>query len=128
MVVACAAYFSQLRSDLVIELLFERGWEWERLGWHGVLEIMLPWFLLAVFYVRTRLHIALIAHCLGAIVSFAIMTLLLLINEPGEFPNAGKNLTMVPVLGCFASTLFSFPLSVLMILILACRWKPTETE
>ena len=111
---------------MAIELLFERGWE--RLDWYGVLAIMLPWFLLAVFSVRTRLHLAFATHCLGAITAFTIMTLLLLMSEPDEFRNPGKMLLMVPVLGCFVGSHVSFPLSVLMLVILAFSPDGTKTK
>lgn len=115
-VVACSAYFAQFRSDLFTGAPLGDGWE--RVGWHGILRVMVPWLLLAVFYVRTRLHPALAIHCAGPVLAFAIA--LLVLSDPEQSRNAARTLALGPVFGCLISTTVSFPASTLMILARAC--------
>ena len=124
-VVACSAYLSQFQPDLFTSSPLGDGWE--QVGWHGVSTVMVPWLLLAAFYVRTRLHPAFAVHCAGPVLALTI-TMLLVISEPDEFRNPGKNLGMAPVSGCFVSTTISFPVSVLMMVVSVFSRNRTETK
>ena len=124
-VVACSAYFSQFRSDLFTSSPLGDGWE--RVGWHGVSRVMVPWLLVAAFYVRTRLRAAFAVHCTGPVLAFTI-TMLLLITEPDRFRNGSMTLGMGPVFGCLVSTTISFPVSVLMMVIPAISPDRTKAK
>jgi hypothetical protein len=125
-VVACGAYVSQFQLELFTSSPLGGGWE--RVGWRAVSTVMVPWLLLAVFYVWIGLRPAFTVHCAGPVLTAIIMTLLLLISQPGGFRDPIRALGMAPVFGCLVSSTVSFPASILMMLVRAFVRTPANTE
>ena len=77
------------------------------------------WVLLAAVYLRWRLKIGLIIHCLGPI-AFALLALPFLLSTEGLLPTDADRLAVAVnglVSGCWASIFYAFPVVAVMIVV-----------
>ena len=119
--VACSAYFSNF--VFVQEALRMP----QSLGWSGAVSVIILWLLVGAFYLRNRLTAAMVFHGFTPTV-LVVLGCCGLLGIGASLGDIAVFLKFVATLGCSVSTLFSFPVSVLMILMLACGRKPKESE
>ena len=110
-VVACSAYCSQFA------ILREVDSGARPPGWSYILAIILAWLVLAAFHLTKGVRGMMVAHATGP----TIMLLVMAVSSAGHDSMDPKVLVGMIAMGCFVSSLLSFPASVARTTVVALR-------
>jgi hypothetical protein len=93
-----------------------------------MISLIASWILLAIVYIFWRSRSALIVHVFGPLATGAGLAAVFALDGLPEDASLAETVIQALAVGCSVSTLFSFPTTTLILLVLAASRRPAADE